>query len=62
MHVMKREEAEDAPDMAMGTFSIHSYTITVLFDSGASHSFVAPGIIDKLKLVISLGSLCLQET
>jgi len=43
--MMKKDEAEDAPDVVTGTFSIHSYLVTALFDSEASHSFVAPIII-----------------
>ena len=27
--------------MVMGTFLVHSYPATVLFDSGASHSFIS---------------------
>jgi len=45
--MMKKDEAEDAPIMVTGTFSIHSYLIIVLFNSGASHFFIAPGIVDK---------------
>ena len=35
------EEAQEAPDVVMGTFLVHSYPATVLFDSGASHSFIS---------------------
>ncbi|XP_071685266.1 uncharacterized protein [Lolium perenne] len=34
------EEAQEAPDIVLGTFPINSVPSIVLFDSGASHSFV----------------------
>ena len=60
--MMKRDEVEDALDVVRGTFSIHSYPVNVLFDYRASHSFIAPGIVDKLKLVPSLGSPAMSIT
>jgi len=46
--VMKRDEAEDTPNVVTDP-------VIVLFDSGASHSFVTSSVIDKLKLVSSPG-------
>nr|XP_051201962.1 uncharacterized protein LOC127315520 [Lolium perenne] len=34
------EEAQEAPDIVLGTFPVNSVPSIVLFDSGASHSFV----------------------
>ncbi|XP_071681588.1 uncharacterized protein [Lolium perenne] len=34
------EQAQEAPDIVLGTFPVNSISATVLFDSGASHSFV----------------------
>nr|AAV31274.1 putative polyprotein [Oryza sativa Japonica Group]AAV31378.1 putative polyprotein [Oryza sativa Japonica Group] len=34
-------EAQDAPDVILGTFSVNSVPATVLFDSGATHSFLS---------------------
>jgi hypothetical protein len=34
------EEAQEALDIVLGTFPVNSVHSTVLFDSGASHSFV----------------------
>ena len=38
---MTTEIAQEAPDVVIGTFSINSNSAIVLFDSGASHSFIA---------------------
>ncbi|XP_066159882.1 uncharacterized protein [Oryza sativa Japonica Group] len=35
------EEAQAAPEVVLGTFPVNSYLATVLFDSGASHSFIS---------------------
>src|SRR5215216_5808206 len=37
---MNAEEAQEAPDVVLGMFSINLVLARVLFDSGASHSFV----------------------
>ncbi|MBC1350797.1 hypothetical protein HCX58_14365, partial [Listeria welshimeri] len=34
-------EAQDAPDVILGTFPVNSVHATVLFDSGATHSFLS---------------------
>jgi len=46
---MRKEEAEDAPNVVTGTFSILTQIVDVLFDSGATHSFIS------IKLVKTLG-------
>jgi hypothetical protein len=35
------EQAKDTPDLVLGEFLVHSFLATVLFDSGASHSFIS---------------------
>jgi hypothetical protein len=35
------EEAQEAPDVVLGTFFINDTSIVVLFDSGASHFFIS---------------------
>jgi len=62
VYVMKRDEAKDASDVIIGSCFIHSYPITVLFDSEASHSFIASGIVVKLKLAPFLGSPTMSAT
>jgi hypothetical protein len=41
------EEAEESPDILMGMFLVHSTLARVLFDSGASHSFVTEPFVKK---------------
>ena len=38
-HVTK-EEAQNAPDIVLGTYPVNTIPAMVLFDSGASHSFI----------------------
>jgi hypothetical protein len=35
------EKAQASPEVVLGTFPVNSYPATVLFDSGASHSFIS---------------------
>jgi hypothetical protein len=35
------EDAEKAPDVVLGTLLVNSFPAKVLFDTGASHSFVS---------------------
>lgn len=59
---MAMESAQQAPDVVIGTFSINFKPVTVLFDSGASHSFIStqcvaqynmPMILMKNKLLVN---------
>ena len=45
------EEALEAPDVVLGTFLVNSVPATVLFDSGATHSFVMREFMTKGGLV-----------
>src|SRR3954469_18258887 len=40
LFLMHAEEAQEAPDVVLGMFSVNSVLARVLFDSGASYSFV----------------------
>ena len=44
------EEVYDQPDVVVGKFLINSFTTLVLFDTGATHSFISRGFVDKFKL------------
>jgi hypothetical protein len=47
------EEAQDAPGVVLGTFSVNSIPATVLFDSGASHSFITEQFVVKHDIPMS---------
>jgi hypothetical protein len=48
------EEAQEAPDVVIGTFFINDTSVVVLFDSGASHSFISVAYVEKHNLPIAL--------
>jgi hypothetical protein len=48
------EEAQEAPDVVIGTFSVNDISTVVLFDSGASHSFISTAYGEKHNLPIAL--------
>ena len=54
LHHINAEEAEEAPDVVLGTFLVNSVPATVLFDSGATHSFVTQEFVAKGGLVENL--------
>ena len=37
---MTAESAVEAPNVVIGTFMVNSHPATVLFDTGATHSFI----------------------
>ena len=41
------EHAQEAPDVVLGMFPINSYYGLVLFDTGASHSFISRSFAEK---------------
>jgi hypothetical protein len=47
------EEAQEAPDIVLGTFQVNSNTTIILFDLGASHSFISTASVVKYNLLIS---------
>ena len=44
------EEVEAQPDVVIGKFLVKSFTAIVLFDTGASHSYISRGFVDKCNL------------
>jgi hypothetical protein len=48
------KEAQEAPDVVIGTFSINDLSAVMLFDSGASHSFISAAYVNKHNLPIAL--------
>ena len=47
MNHVYAEEAEDAPGVIFGEFLVQSALASVLFDSGASHSFISSHFVEK---------------
>jgi hypothetical protein len=48
------EEVQEAPDVVIGIFLINDTSAVVLFDSGASHSFVSAAYVGKYNLPLAL--------
>jgi hypothetical protein len=48
------KEAQEAPDVVIGTFFVNDISVVVLFDYGASHSFISAAYIEKHNLPIAL--------
>jgi hypothetical protein len=48
------EEAQEAPDVVIGMFLVNDTSAVVLFDSGASHSFIFAAYILKHILPLAL--------
>jgi hypothetical protein len=48
------EEAQEAPDVVIGTFSVNDISVVVLYDSRASHSFISTAYVEKHNLPIAL--------
>jgi hypothetical protein len=50
---MTSEKAQQAPDVVLGIFLPSSHPATILFDSGASHSFISSSFMAKHSLSIA---------
>ena len=50
MNHVSVEEVEAQPDAVIGKFLVKSFTALVLFDTGASHSYISRGSVDKYRL------------
>jgi hypothetical protein len=48
------EEAQEAPDVVVGMFLINDTSIIVLFNSGASHSFISTAYVRKHNLPLAM--------
>jgi hypothetical protein len=48
------EEAQEAPDVVIGMFSVNDTFAVVLFDSEASHSFISAAYVGKHNLPLAL--------
>ena len=50
MNHVNMEEVEEQLDAVIGKFLVKSFTALVLFDTGASQSYISRGFVDKYKL------------
>ena len=50
MNHVSVEEVEAQPDAVIGKFLVKSFTALVLFYTGASHSYISRGFVDKYNL------------
>jgi hypothetical protein len=48
------EEAQEAPDVVNGIFFINDTSAVMLYDFGASHSFISTAYVGKHSLPIAL--------
>jgi hypothetical protein len=48
------EETQEAPNVVIGMFFINDTSTVVLFNSGASHSFISAAYVEKYNLPIAL--------
>jgi hypothetical protein len=48
------EEAQEGADVVIGIFLINDTSVVVLFDSGASHSFISAVYVGKHNLPLAL--------
>jgi hypothetical protein len=48
------EEAQEAHDVVIGMFLVNNTSAVVLFDSGASHSFISAAYVGKYNLPLAL--------
>jgi hypothetical protein len=48
------KEAQEAPDVVIGMFLVNDTFAVVLFDSGASHSFISIAYVRKHNLPLAL--------
>ena len=56
---MTAESAAEAPNMVIGTFMVNSYPATVLFDTGATHSFITQSFVEHHGIHTSTLKRCL---
>jgi len=62
VYVMRKAEAEDAPNVVTGTFPLLTQLVDVLFDSGATHSFISVRLVEALGLTPTRRSSLLSVT
>jgi hypothetical protein len=54
LNLIAMEDAQAAPDVIIGMILVNDNNAIVLFDSGASHSFIAASFVQKYNLPLSM--------
>jgi hypothetical protein len=54
------DEAQEAPDVVLGTFSVNSTTAIVLFDYVAPHSFISAAYVEKHNIPVVMLKCCMM--
>lgn len=53
VYTLSRVEASESDDLIMGNCDIDGNLLTVLFDSGATHSFISEDCVRRLNMLVS---------
>jgi hypothetical protein len=48
------DEAQEAPNVVLGTFLVNSTTVIVMFDFGASHSFISAAYVKRHNIPVAM--------
>ena len=59
MNHVTAELAAEAPNVVIGTFMVNSYPAIVLFDTGATHSFITKSYVEKHSFFTTALKKCL---
>jgi hypothetical protein len=51
--IWKAEAIQETPDMIVGTFLVESHLVEVLFDTGATHSFITASWVEVHNIPIT---------
>jgi hypothetical protein len=53
------ESAAEAPNVVIGTFMVNTHPTTVLFDTGAMHSFITQSFVEHHGILTSTSKRCM---
>ena len=59
MNHVTAESVAEAPNVVMGTFMVNSHLATVLFDTGATHSFITKSYVEQHSFFTTALKKCL---
>ena len=54
MNHLEADKVQEAPGVALGTFSVEYHSANVLFDTGATHSFVTASWVETHNIPVAL--------